>query len=464
MFRRVRLPTVASCLVLAVALTGCPPDPQGGLLTCTTDAEKRFVVGATQEWYLYPDLLPALDQATYDASSPAELLDFLTAGARAAGQDRGWSYLADLQATLGYYQGDPSVGFGMSLEIRGTQLFVTQVVAGSAAAGQGFLRGDEISAIGTPGEAMVDAATLISGGTLGTALGPSVADVTREFDVLPVTGGGTVHRSVSKASYVLHPVPFYAVSGSTGYVNLRTFTVPAEGELDEAFAAFSAADPPVTSVIVDLRYNGGGLVSVAEHLADLLGGAFPGAIMHGWRVNEFHMSDPDLPEPTRFSQLPASVAPVKIAFITTGATASASELVANVLEPWATVALVGDRTYGKPVGQFQFQLPGCNLLLALVSFQLPNADGEAEYFGGLPDPPAFSGPLCAAPDDLTHAMGDPAEASTQAALAWIADGTCPAPAAAVAQPGAAYVLTGGRHAPVTAPAPTPAQRDNPGLF
>ena len=53
----------------------------------------------------------------------------------------------------------------------------------------------------------------------------------------------------------------------------------------------------------------------------------------------------------RFNAQPESVAPVRIAFITTGLTASASEIVINSLAPWTEVAIVGEDTLGKPVGQ-----------------------------------------------------------------------------------------------------------------
>ena len=54
-----------------------------------------------------------------------------------------------------------------------------------------------------------------------------------------------------------------------------------------------------------------------------------------------------------FQPQPQSIAPTRIAFIGTGGTASASELVINGLIPYlhANAALIGTNTYGKPVGQ-----------------------------------------------------------------------------------------------------------------
>ena len=57
--------------------------------------------------------------------------------------------------------------------------------------------------------------------------------------------------------------------------------------------------------------------------------------------------------------------------ITTRASASASELVINALRPFIPVVIVGDTTYGKPVGQYSFTF--CDKVLNPVSFILRNA-------------------------------------------------------------------------------------------
>ena len=82
--------------------------------------------------------------------------------------------------------------------------------------------------------------------------------------------------------------------------------------------------------------------------------------------------------------------------IATRASASASELVINGLRPFVPVVIVGDRTYGKPVGQYL--LPFCDKVLAPVSFSLVNANGEGDYFDGLPVD-------CTAADDISADLG-----------------------------------------------------------
>jgi C-terminal processing protease CtpA/Prc len=280
--------------------------------------------------------------------------------------------------------------------------------------------------------------------------------------------------TVTKRTYGLDPVPAFAVINRdaqalppAGYVALRTFIGPADALLAEAFAQLELAG--VQDVVVDLRYNGGGLISVAENLANLLGGGLSGSVMYDLKNNELHR---DRDVRVFFAQAAGAVSLSRIAFITTGASASASELVPNVLEAYkhADVALVGAKTYGKPVGQRPFELQGCDTIVYVVSIRLVNGEGDGSYYGGLPDVPvsglpAFSGPLCDADDDLTHEQSDPAEASTAAALEWLATGICPAPVVAKAMGPASASKAG--PAPdlyPEAPAPDVAQRHVRGLF
>jgi len=123
-----------------------------------------------------------------------------------------------------------------------------------------------------------------------------------------------------------------------------------------------------------------------------------------------------------FSPKPQSVQPVRVAFLTTGATASASEINVNSLTPWLEVAIVGEDTLGKPVGQYAFDLPGCEDRLRLVSFKTVNALGQGDYYDGLASTMKFA---CAASDTITEPLGSASEGMVAAALAWLATGACP---------------------------------------
>jgi C-terminal processing protease CtpA/Prc len=430
-------------LALAVALpllSGCPAadgDLTGfgdAFSACTDDLEKAHVLAYTRDWYLYQDLLPAtVDPAAYDTAD--DLLHALTAEARAQDKDRGWSFLVSLTQSQAFNSSGASAGFGMQFiypDDPPTRVFLADVFEDTAAYEAGFRRGDEILAIGDTADALVATETLLASGTFQAAVGPSTAGVTRTFQVRTAAGEEAT-RTMTKRSYSLRPVPPYRVldlpsGGKVGYVALRTFIQPADAQLREAFAAFKAAG--ATRAIVDLRYNGGGLVSTAVTLASLAHASGAGQEMFRFDFNDHH---PEEDSPVAFRSDPSAIDATRIAFITTHGSASASELVPNALEAYlgSNVALVGGATYGKPVGQVPWPLEACDLAFYLVSFRLANAQGDADYFAGLPDEQGhFTGPLCPAADDLSHPFGDPTEASVAAALHWLDTGECPAPAPA----------------------------------
>jgi carboxyl-terminal processing protease len=107
--------------------------------------------------------------------------------------------------------------------------------------------------------------------------------------------------------------------------------------------------------------------------------------------------------------------------IATGGTASASEAIINGLRPYMDVKVVGDATYGKPVGQYGFDF--CQKVLYPVAFLVTNSLGQADYFDGIPAD-------CAAPDDVDHALASPQEASLAEALYVVRNGRCSGAAAA----------------------------------
>jgi hypothetical protein len=166
----------------------------------------------------------------------------------------------------------------------------------------------------------------------------------------------------------------------------------------------------------------------------------------------------------RFAPAAQSVSPVKVAFIGTGATASASELVINSFIPYlgTNMALVGTNTYGKPVGQIALDRSACDDRLRVVAFSTRNSANSDSYFTGL----ASTVPVtCKATDDYTRPLGDLAEGSTRAALDFLQGRTCTAISATGSKDAAAGSLTPDAKLEMLTPlAPSPAQREVPGAF
>jgi hypothetical protein len=162
---------------------------------------------------------------------------------------------------------------------------------------------------------------------------------------------------------------------------------------------------------------------VAQYLAGLIGGYRT----EGQVFTQFFHNDKNaaLNRVMRFGLPEHALGLERVIVITTRSSASASELLINALRPFIDVVIVGETTYGKPVGQYGFDF--CDKVLVPVAFTLRNALGYGDYFGGF-------APDCAAADDYEHPLGDVAEASLAEALHFIDTGRCSAAARTRSRP------------------------------
>lgn len=459
--------------------TGATPTPTptptaGTTGTCSLRARQDWAAAQLREWYLFPETLPAsLDPTPY--TTVDDYIDALTATARAQRRDRYFTYLTSIADEDAYYDAGATAGFGVRfmLDSTGRRLFVSEAFEGSAALAAGIDRGTEILQIGTGSGTLRSVSSIVdSSGVSGLsdALGPDTVGTSRTFQFRTVDGA-TQTAAVAKTDYTLLPVSTrYGAKVLTdggkkvGYVNLRTFITTANQPLRDAFAGFRAQG--ITEFIIDLRYNGGGLISVAELMGDLLGGGKSTSDVYSYTTFRPEKSNEN--ETRYFAATPQSVTPTKIAFIGTGQTASASELVINAFVPYlgSNMALIGTNTYGKPVGQVALDREACDDRLRVVALAVQNSARSAAYFDGLASVVPNS---CSATDDINYPLGDPREQSTARALGFLAGRSCTrigAAAATAAARGSLRATGDGVEArTLLQPArPSTVQRDVPGLF
>ena len=472
---------VTAALALIILLSGCGGGGGGGMgqtastqtttttgSTCSLRDRQDWAFAQLREWYLFPETLPAsLDPTPY--ATVSDYIDALTATARAQHRDRFFTYLTSIAQENAFNSSGASAGFGVRLSYDTVQnrVFVNEAFEGAPALAAGIDRGTEILAIGTSAADLRNVSDILAAeGVDGitNAIGPATAGTTRLLRVKDV-GGSTRDISVTKANYSLTPVSSrYGAQiindggRMVGYVNLRTFIDTADPALRNAFANFRAAG--ITNVIVDLRYNGGGLVSIAELFGDLLGGNRSTADVFDF--TSFRPEKTANNSHHNFAPQPQSVSPTRIAFIGTGGTASASELVINGMLPFfrANEALVGTNTFGKPVGQIAVDRAACDDRFRIIAFATENGAHQGTYFDGLATKMDVT---CQAGDDIAHPMGDPLEGSTRAALDFLAGRSCTAITAGV--PSGAAGLQAQRPRELLIPArPSAPQHEVPGLF
>lgn len=403
---------LAIAVALLLASMSRQASAQPGLSHCSTTGQNLTVQDVLETHYLWYQFVPRVDAAQYD--SPEAYLDAV----RYRPLDSTFSYITSRAANDAFFGDSQFVGVGFLFRTDATELRVQQVFDGSPAQEAGLARGHHIVEIN--GRSV---ASLVAANSLDAALGTET--IGAEVEIVFDSANGTRRRARMVKRIVTIPTVSSTrvldVAGRrVGYFNFRNFVQPSYAALDAAFGAFRSAG--VNELVLDLRYNGGGLVDVAVHLASLIGGAVTnGNVFAEVRHNA---RDTARNETLRFTSATPALGLPRVFVITTRASASASELVINALRPFVHVVTIGDRTYGKPVGQYG--LPFCDKVLAPVAFAMVNAQGVGNYFDGIPAE-------CAAADDVDHELGDAAESSLETALGYIRTGSCARSSASAAQ-------------------------------
>jgi len=391
-------------LALLVGVGVGPAGAQSGPRNCSVTSQNLYVRDVMQDLYLWYASIPNVNAASFP--SPEAYLEAV----RYRPLDNSFSYITSAASSDAFYSDSQFIGFGFSTLLSGTELRVLQVFADSPASEAGLARGDQILEI--DGRAVE---ALVASGDIGAAFGPSEVGASSEL-LFRSRAGDERRKRMTKRLVTIPTVSVtrvFDVDGrKVGYLFFRNFVRPSFAALDEAFAALAEAG--VSELVLDLRYNGGGLVDVAVHLGSLIGGA----VTAGQPFATYAHNDQNAfrNETLRFETVEQPVPALsRLIAITSRSSASASELVINALTPFMPVVTIGDATYGKPVGQYLVSF--CDKVLAPVSFSLRNANDEGEYFGGLPA-------TCAAADGIDRELGDSAEASLAEALHYIRHDSC----------------------------------------
>ena len=376
-----------------------------GPTSCTTTSQNLWVRDQLNTYYYWYQFMPAgVNPASFN--SPEAYLEAV----RYRPIDNTFSFITLAASNDAFYSDSQFIGYGFGNQTTTTGIRVLQVYDDSPASEAGLSRGDFITSVnGRTVPAM------IADGTIGGAFGAAEIGVATTIEWETQAG----HRRNARMVKRLVTIPTVSLTSvvdidgrRVGYLFFRNFVEPSKAALTEAFAALKAAG--ATELVLDLRYNGGGQVDVAVQLASLIGGARTnGQVMLNWVHND--KIGPLFNKATRFANPEEALNLQRLVVITTRGSASASELVINSLRPYIPVTIIGDTTYGKPVGQYGLRF--CDKVLYPVAFSIKNANLEGDFFDGL----AVD---CAAGDDYTHQLGDSAEASFAEALTFIRTGAC----------------------------------------
>lgn len=396
-------PTFRLCLgaICIGAAAGCASDvTPDAVYDCSIQGRKAFVADVMSDYYLWSDRVPPVDMAA--VATPEELMRAMTFT-----ELDHWSGMQRQAERTAFFDQGRFQGLGYTLgQDADGGLRISWVHAGSSAGRAGLDRGALILAInGLPVESL-------SNDQINAELNRDVVTHTiRELDGtehdVDLAPGDVKITSVKDTTVLDTP------GGPVGYLMFTTFVLPGEDELRAAFSLFR--ERGVHQLVIDLRYNGGGLLRTAALLGSLIAADEAGKPLIVETYNAHHG---DLNRERLMFEAPEAISTTHVVFLTTGRTASASEQVINGLLPYVDVDVVGGTTLGKPVGADSWD--HCQYTLAPITFHSLNAAGEGDYFHGIQ-------PACFVDDDLLHRLGDPDEAQLHAALRMLAGQPCAAP-------------------------------------
>jgi carboxyl-terminal processing protease len=196
----------------------------------------------------------------------------------------------------------------------------------------------------------------------------------------------------------------------------------------------------VQDLVLDIRYNGGGLLAIASELAYMVASpaATSGAVFERLefnRKNPFQLTEADTSTPFQSTSLGFSgpkgqalpqLGLSRVTVLTGPETCSASESIINGLRGVnVQVNLIGNTTCGKPYGFIPQD--NCGTTYFAIQFKGVNNQGAGDYADGI-------APTCVVADDFSRPLGDPAEGRLAAALSYRVTGICP-PVPTVAKAG-----------------------------
>ena len=272
----------------------------------------------------------------------------------------------------------------------------------------------------------------------------------------PTTRDVTLTAEIVSRDYVQNVQVIESNNRRVGYMTFTGHRANAETDLIDAVNQFNQG-AGIDDLVLDLRYNGGGLLEMAAQLAYMIAGptATAGQTFELVRFNDKHpVIDPVIGgtiEPVPFVDVTRDWAggavpagqPLptlnlnRVFILATDDTCSASEAIINGLRGIDfEVILIGSTTCGKPYGFYP--TPNCGNVYFTIQFEGVNAKGFGDYALGFVPSSVDDGMAdvrgCPVDDDFTALLGDPTEDMLEAALEFGNSGACINPAT-TASPG-----------------------------
>lgn len=323
-----------------------------------------------------------------------------------------FSYITEEASHVARFDAGETFGFGWLLERTQDDDFYFKLVESySPLANKEIQRGDQLVAI--DGYAMADF-LLLDNLEKDRILGVDDEQTTVTFSIrnpLGITRDITVTKAVYPLETVLDASVISHNGIQVGYLHFYQFVDTSAAELAAAFAEFSQSN--VTELVLDLRYNGGGRISIANELAShIRGTGHTDEVFTTFRPNDKYAANStsiNFVNPSEGLDLD------RVFVLQSDDTCSASELVVNGLRPYLDVITIGSTSCGKPYATIP--RAACGKVMNALELELINAAGAGGYYNGITAD-------CPVAENLAQLLGNPAEALFETALGFMDTGSC----------------------------------------
>jgi carboxyl-terminal processing protease len=258
-------------------------------------------------------------------------------------------------------------GIGIVIGMDGGWLTVISPIEDCPAFRQGIMAGDKIIEIegkSTEGMSLDDAVKQLTGkpGTRVTFTVVHEIDLQREEftvtrEIIHIkTIKGMARDDEGHWQYIVDE------ANGVAYIRLTSFT---EDTVDDLHAALKdARNQGMKSLVLDLRWNGGGMLDSAIRVADTF-------LSEGVIVATRGRNDP---EESKSATHAGTITDLPMVVLVNGRSASASEIVAGALQDHNRAIVLGERTFGKGSVQRIFHLDNgrCAVKLTVAKYYLPS--------------------------------------------------------------------------------------------
>jgi hypothetical protein len=424
---------------------------------CQASNEKNWLRAWSHETYLWYDEIidsdPALTNGVIDYFEQLKTEQLTDSGEKKDNfhfnlPTAEWERQNQAGVSYGY-------GFNIKLIARSVprQAIVSYTEPDTAARNQNITRGFEL--VEVDGVDFVNTSSASDVDIINAGLFPEQTGKVTEFVFKNINTNENQRVTLTSQNITSQPVVNIRTDlagGDVGYFQFNSHNAIAETQLYNAFNQLAASN--IKDLVIDVRYNGGGLLEMAGQVGYMVAGnantqgkIFERTIFNNKNPTTNPVTGESLtPMPftnqfVGFENNPAIVpgTPLpslnlnRVFVLTTSSTCSASEAIINGLRGAnVEVIQIGSGTCGKPYGFYPTN--NCDTTYFTIQFTGENNKGFGEYSDGFApqntidnarQPVLVAG--CAVADDFTNALGDANEALLKTALDFRTTGRCPAP-------------------------------------